>query len=87
MTASIFHGGSLSGESDDNTDSESNKSPDCNFQANGDSEPRAIKFHHFTDPPNEIMLILATKVAFVLVESGCRPPFHANRRLPEPPQA
>jgi hypothetical protein len=35
--------GSLSGESDDNTDSESNESPDRNFQANGDSEPRATK--------------------------------------------
>ena len=68
MMAFIFHGESLSGESDNNTDGESNKSSDSDFQDNGDSEPRAIKFHYFTDLPNEIMLILATKVAFVLFD-------------------
>ena len=66
--ASVFHGGSLSGESGDNTGGESNKSSGGNPQDNGDSEPRAIKFHYFTDLSNEIMLILATKVAFVLFD-------------------
>ena len=68
MMAFIFHGGSLGGESDDNTDNESNKSSDGNFQDNGDSEPRAIKFHYFTDLLNEVMLILAIRVAFVFFD-------------------
>lgn len=66
--AFIFHRESLGVESDDNTDGESNKSSDGNFQDNGDSEPRAIKFHYFADLPNEIMPIVATKVAFVLFD-------------------
>lgn len=68
VMASIFHSGNLSGESGDNTGGESNKSSDGNPQDNGDSEPRAIKFHSITDLSNEIMLILATKVAFVLFD-------------------
>ena len=35
-----------------------------NFQDNGDSKPRAIKFRYFTDHPNEIVLTIAAKIEF-----------------------
>jgi hypothetical protein len=63
MMASIFHQGSLNGESTDNMDGESNRIPDSNFQDNDDSEPRTIKFSYITDL-NKIVLIIATKIEF-----------------------
>jgi hypothetical protein len=64
MMASIFHQGSLNGESADNMDDESNRIPDSNFQDNDDSEPRAIKYRYITDLLNKIVLIIATKIEF-----------------------